>query len=251
VIKPPVKQKGALGVNLGKNKDGDEIHDYRCGIQQLGPYADYLVINVSSPNTPGLRDLQHADALRVVLNACVAERNALDKPVPLLVKLAPDLSDKELAEIAQAVMECGVDGIVVCNTTMSRPSHLSSPHKHETGGLSGAPLRDISTECIRKLYSLTGGNVPIIGVGGIANGRDAYEKLKAGASLIQIYSMMVYEGPGVVSRIRKELAQLMVENGQGRLEVVVGMDHDDLYWKKREERLLSHKSEEKLFVEEK
>jgi len=249
--KPPVHEKGVLGVNLGKNKTSDdEIADYQAGIQKLGPYADYLVINVSSPNTPGLRDLQQPQKLRRLLNAALDERNALAKPVPLLVKLAPDLNEEELKDIAEAVMECGVDGMVVCNTTMSRPSSVTSPDKEEAGGLSGAPLKNISTDCIRTLYSLTGGNVPIIGVGGVASGQDAYEKLKAGASLVQIYSCMVYEGPGVVSRIRKELAELMLQNGQRKLEDVVGLDHVDLYWKKREERMAQRKSEEKTYLVE-
>ena len=249
--KPHVHEKGVLGVNLGKNKTSqDEIADYQFGIQKLGPYADYLVINVSSPNTPGLRDLQQPQKLRRLLNAALEARNALAKPVPLLVKLAPDLNEEELKDIAEAVMECGIDGMVVCNTTMSRPSSVTSPAKKEAGGLSGAPLKDISTECIRTLYSLTDGNVPIIGVGGVSSGRDAYEKLKAGASLVQIYSCLVYEGPGVVSRIRKELAELMLQNGQRRLEDVVGLDHVDLYWKKREERMQKRRNEEKTYLVE-
>lgn len=249
IQKPPVHEKGILGVNLGKNKTSeDEIADYQAGIQKLGPYADYLVINVSSPNTPGLRDLQQPQKLRRLLSAAIKARNALAKPVPLLVKLAPDLNEEELKDIAEAVVECGIDGLVVSNTTMSRPSSVTSPEKKEAGGLSGAPLKIMSTECIRALYALTDGNIPIIGVGGISSGQDAYEKLKAGASLVQIYSCMVYEGPGVVSRIRKELAELMLQNGQRRLEDVVGLDHVDLYWKKREERMSQRQSEEQTFV---
>jgi dihydroorotate dehydrogenase len=147
-------------------------------------------------------------------------------------------------------MECGVDGLVVSNTTMSRPSSVTSTEKKESGGLSGAPLKELSTECVRTLYSLTDGSIPIIGVGGVSNGQDAYDKLKAGASLVQIYSCMVYEGPGVVSRIRKELAELMLQNGQRQLEDVVGLDHVDLFWKKQEARESKRRNEEKTFVVE-
>lgn len=251
IQKPPRHQNGILGVNLGKNKTSDdEIADYQVGIQTLGPYADYLVINVSSPNTPGLRDLQKPQKLRNLLKAAIEARNALATPVPLLVKLAPDLNEEELKDIADAVMECGVDGLVVSNTTMSRPSSVTSTEKKESGGLSGAPLKELSTECVRTLYSLTDGSIPIIGVGGVSNGQDAYDKLKAGASLVQIYSCMVYEGPGVVSRIRKELAELMLQNGQRQLEDVVGLDHVDLFWKKQEARESKRRNEEKTFVVE-
>lgn len=250
--KPKAPTKGVLGVNLGKNKTSeDEIADYQVGIEKLGPYADYLVINVSSPNTPGLRDLQQPQKLRRLLTAALQARDNLAQPnVPLLVKLAPDLTQEELQDIAQAVMECGVDGLIVCNTTMSRPSSVTSSERNEAGGLSGAPLKEISTECIRTLYALTDGNIPIIGVGGVSSGADAYEKLKAGASLVQIYSCMVYEGPGVVSRIRQELAELMIQNGQRRIEDVVGLDHVELYWKKREERMEQRRSHERTYLVE-
>ena len=231
---------GLLGVNLGKNKTStDEVDDYIRGIRQLGPYADYLVVNISSPNTPGLRGLQRREPLRRLLDATVAERNALLPPTnksgipPLLVKIAPDVTDRELEDIAAVVQEAGVEGVIVSNTSTSRPASLMSSHKREGGGLSGAPIRQMSTECIRKLYALTDGSVPIIGVGGVGSGHDAYEKLKAGASLVEIYSMMVYEGPGCVSRIRSELADLMVQNGHRRLEDVVGLDHEDIFWRKR------------------
>ena len=245
---------GLLGVNLGKNKTStDEVADYTRGIRQLGPYADYLVVNISSPNTPGLRGLQRREPLRRLLDATVAERNALPpskSTIPLLVKIAPDVTDQELEDIAAVVQEAGVDGVIVSNTSTSRPESLISSHKKETGGLSGAPIRQMSTECIRKLYSLTDGNVPIVGVGGVGSGHDAYEKLKAGASLVEIYSMMVYEGPGVVSRIRSELADLMVQNGHRRVEDVVGLDHEDIYWRKREERMKAARSSETIIIEE-
>lgn len=255
--RPKSATSGLLGVNLGKNKTStDEVDDYIRGIRQLGPYADYLVVNISSPNTPGLRGLQRREPLRRLLDATVAERNALLPPTtesgipPLLVKIAPDVTDRELEDIAAVVQESGVDGVIVSNTSTSRPASLLSSHKREGGGLSGAPIRQMSTECIRKLYALTDGSVPIIGVGGVGSGHDAYEKLKAGASLVEIYSMMVYEGPGCVSKIRSELADLMVQNGHRRLEDVVGLDHEDIYWRKREERMKAARSVETVIVDE-
>lgn len=232
------------------------MQDYKRGIEQLGPYADYLVINVSSPNTPGLRDLQAAEPIKRLLKSAVQARNGLSprdrngSPFlpPLLVKLAPDLDDEQLQQTVNAIVECGIDGIVVTNTTLTRPSSVISKHKDERGGLSGLPVRDLSTECVRQVYRLTNGEIPIIGVGGVGSGHDVYEKLKAGASLVQIYSMMVYKGPGVVSRIRKELAELMVENGQRRVEDVIGLDHEELYWKKREARLLERRKAEAKVV---
>lgn len=169
---------------------------------------------------------------------------------PLFVKLAPDLTIEEMGDIANVVLETGIDGMIVSNTTNARPESLLSKHKHESGGLSGMPLRYRSTECIRTMYSLTKGKVPIIGVGGVGSGRDAYEKLKAGASLVQIYSMMVYEGPGVVSRIRKELEEIIYENGYKSAEDVVGADHQDLYWDRREERVRRRMQERKKHEQE-
>ena len=240
---------GLVGVNIGKNKTTttDVASDYVTNIQQLGPYADYLVINISSPNTAGLRDLQQGTALRPLLQACLEARNQLAQQQssqssslpPLLVKLAPDLSDDELRQVAEICVELHIDGLVVSNTTNQIKANdlISFQHQHEPGGLSGAPLRDASTACIRKLYQYSAGQVPIIGVGGVGSGRDAYEKLRAGASLVQIYSMMVYEGPGLVSRIRHELAEIMLQNGQRRMADVVGLEHEEIAWRTRREQL--------------
>jgi dihydroorotate dehydrogenase len=231
---------GLVGVNIGKNKSTENAtQDYVENIRRLGKYADYLVLNISSPNTAGLRDLQEADQLEALLETCVRARNELvEQRVPLLVKLAPDLTNDDLKKIAQVLLNTSadIDGIVVTNTTTQRPNDLISKHRLESGGLSGAPVRDKSTEVIRTLFALTDGQIPIIGVGGVGSGHDAYVKLKAGASLVQVYSMMVYKGPGVVSRIRKELAELMLQNGQRSIEDVVGMDHDEIFWRKQEER---------------
>ena len=230
------------------------LQDYTVGIRELGPYADYLVINVSSPNTPGLRSLQQREPLRHLLSSTLKARDEHAPHAPLFVKLAPDLSLEEMGDVAAVVMETGVDGMIVSNTTNARPGALISKHKREVGGLSGAPIKDRSTECIRTMYKLTKGGVPIIGVGGVGSERDAYDKLTAGASLVQIYSMMVYEGPGVVSRIRKELADLLNENGYKCAEDAVGADQQDVYWERREERVRARmKAREKdagrLFVD--
>eukprot|EP00984_Skeletonema_dohrnii_P010924 scaffold4300_cov116-Skeletonema_dohrnii-CCMP3373.AAC.3 len=245
MIIPP--NQGILGVNLGKNKTSDdEIGDYTTGIRKLGPYADYLVINVSSPNTPGLRSLQQREPLYNLLTSTMKARDEYAPHAPVYVKIAPDLSLSEMEDVAAVVMETGIDGMIVSNTTNARPESLVSPNKREVGGLSGAPIKNRSTECIRTMYKLTNGAIPIIGVGGVGSGRDAYEKLKAGASLVQVYSMMVYEGPGVVSRIRKELADLLVENGYKSVEDVVGADCEDIYWNRVEERVKKRMEAEKI-----
>ena len=232
------KQSGVVGINLGKNKTtSTPIDDYQKLITQLGPYADYLVINVSCPNVSGVRDLQSSSSLEGLLKGCKEaceqlEKNGTTKP-PLLVKLSPDLTDSELEDIATVLMKLEIDGIILTNTTTSRPNLVSSD-KGEMGGLSGKPLKERSTECIRALYRFTKGTIPIIGVGGVQNGQDAYEKLRAGASLVQVYSGMIYEGPGMVSKIRDELAGLMIENGQRDLQNdVIGADHDEFVHRRK------------------
>lgn len=246
-------QKGIVGVNIGKNKssesDDETIQDYVTNIQTFTPYADYLVINISSPNTAGLRNWQTPDSLETLLLSCIKARDELlsasssentkSNTTPILIKLSPDLNEAELIEIANVCMKCNVDGIIVSNTTNQRPHDLISAHhiQKQEGGLSGKPIKDQSTECIRILYKATnGGTIPIIGVGGVSNGHDAYEKLKAGASLIQIYSSLIYDGPGIVRRIRMELAQILLENGHRSIHDVIGLDHDEYYWKKQQEK---------------
>ena len=252
LLYPPQPISGPLGVNIGKNKvtpNEIALEDYVQNIRTLGPYADYLVINVSSPNTPNLRNLQEASELKELLEACLEARNKLENRPPLMVKLAPDLTDDSLQSIAQVCLDLDLDGIVLTNTTNQRPNDLLSSNKGETGGLSGAPLRERSTEMIRKLYSFTKGQIPIVGVGGISNGLDAYQKFKAGASLVQIYSCMVYEGPGVVSRIRQELAQIMRQQGQKDLERdVIGRDHEELFWQKQKSQMENDRLAEGLIV---
>ncbi|XP_064526547.1 dihydroorotate dehydrogenase (quinone), mitochondrial isoform X4 [Pseudopipra pipra] len=217
-----------LGINLGKNKSSiDAAADYVAGVRTLGPLADYLVVNVSSPNTPGLRDLQGKTELQDLLRKVLAERDLLPcehKPA-VLVKIAPDLTAQDKRDIASVICELGVDGLIVSNTTVSRPSSLQSRQRMEPGGLSGKPLRELSTQTIREMYCLTQGRVPIIGVGGVSSGRDALEKIRAGASLVQLYTALVYHGPPVVGAVKRELEELLREQGFKNVMEAVGADH--------------------------
>ncbi|KAJ7312210.1 hypothetical protein JRQ81_006594 [Phrynocephalus forsythii] len=217
-----------LGINLGKNKATvDATSDYAAGVRALGPLADYLVVNVSSPNTPGLRDLQGKAELRLLLAKVLAERDALaSEPKPaVLVKIAPDLTAQDKRDIASVVSELGVDGLVVTNTTVARPSTLQGTFRGEAGGLSGAPLRQLSTQTVSEMYHLTQGRVPIIGVGGITSGQDALEKIRAGASLVQMYTALTYRGPPVVQAVKRELEALLREQGFRNVQEAVGADH--------------------------
>ncbi|XP_068006771.1 dihydroorotate dehydrogenase (quinone), mitochondrial isoform X1 [Melanerpes formicivorus] len=217
-----------LGVNLGKNKTStDAAADYVAGVRTLGPLADYLVVNVSSPNTPGLRNLQGKVELQELLTKVLAERDALpcERKPAVLVKIAPDLSVLDKQDIASVVCELGVDGLIISNTTVSRPSSLQSRQRTEAGGLSGKPLRELSTQTIREMYALTQGRVPIIGVGGVSSGRDALEKIRAGASLVQMYTALVYHGPLVVGTVKRELEELLREQGFKNVMEAVGADH--------------------------
>jgi dihydroorotate dehydrogenase len=223
-----VHPSGIVGANVGKNRDtGDGAADYVIGIARLAGLADYLVCNISSPNTPGLRSLQAkapvADLLRRVLIARDAHAPAGRKP-PLLAKVGPDLSGDQLADIAEVALSTGLDGLIIGNTTIARPESLKSRDKNEAGGLSGAPLLQPSTACLRAMYRLTGGRIPLIGCGGIATGADAYAKIRAGASLVQVYSALVFEGPGLAERIKRELAACLRRDGFARVADAVGCD---------------------------
>ncbi|XP_058257826.1 dihydroorotate dehydrogenase (quinone), mitochondrial isoform X2 [Hemibagrus wyckioides] len=217
-----------LGINLGKNKlSTDAVADYLEGVRTLGPLADYLVVNVSSPNTPGLRDLQGKKELRHLLEQVLKTRDTLqgvNRP-PVMVKIAPDLSQQDKRDIAEVVTELGVDGLIVSNTTVSRPETLQDPNRNEAGGLSGQPLKELSTRTVREMYTLTKGKVPIVGVGGVASGQDALDKIRAGASLVQLYTALVYQGPPVITKIKRELHELLTEQGFSSVSEAVGADH--------------------------
>jgi dihydroorotate dehydrogenase len=222
---------GMLGINIGKNKNTDlekATEDYVSALSTLHPFADYLTLNISSPNTEDLRNLQEKDALRALLDSVCARRDKLDqnhlRNTPLLVKLAPDLDDDALENCIRVIQEFSIQGVIATNTTIERPE-LKSKHRNQSGGLSGKPLRKRSTELIRNLSAELGADVPIIGVGGIFNGADAYEKIRAGASAVQIYTALIFEGPGLVRKIKAELANLLEKDGFKSVTEAVGADH--------------------------
>ncbi|MCI4661161.1 MAG: quinone-dependent dihydroorotate dehydrogenase [Neomegalonema sp.] len=219
---------GIVGANLGANKDAaDRMADFETVLSGLWGLCSFYTINVSSPNTEKLRDLQGSSALRSLLSRVIARRDQLaaDSAItaaPILVKIAPDLSEDEIADIAQIALDCRLDGIVATNTTLARPSDLRSASATEKGGLSGLPLQERSTEVIRQLSKHTKGKIPLIGVGGVDSGQSAYDKIRAGASLVQLYTALIYEGPGLIARIHHELDQLLERDGFASIEDAVG-----------------------------
>lgn len=217
--------RGILGVNIGQNKETDDtVADYVAGVEALADYADYLVINISSPNTPGLRDLQGREKLQELLAAVIKARDEklnVKKP-PLLLKVAPDLDEEGIRDIADIAVQWGIDGIVATNTTIARPEELSGARKNEAGGLSGRPLLKLSTRILSDFYRLTEGKIPLIGVGGVASGRDAYEKIIAGASLVQFYTGMIFGGPGLARKISLELAEILRAEGFSSVSEAIG-----------------------------
>jgi dihydroorotate dehydrogenase len=230
------RRPGVIGVNIGKNKstpNEQAVNDYVQLVDKLYRMADYLVVNVSSPNTPGLRDLQAEEALVPLIQAVKAARDRqyqahLDKVVPhwvpVLVKLAPDLPDDALQSLASRLVEVGVDGFIATNTTIRRDG-LTSPLQAEPGGLSGRPLRQRSTEVVSLLYEATRGAVPIVGCGGVFSAEDAYAKIRAGASLVQIYTSFIYKGPGVIKELVEGIDALLRADGFSSIAEAVGADH--------------------------
>jgi dihydroorotate dehydrogenase len=202
---------GIVGINLGANKDSeDRTGDYVAALRALAPLASYVTVNISSPNTPGLRSLQDGAALADLIARVMAARGSID--VPVFVKVAPDQGEDDWATIARAAIDGGIDGLIVSNTTVSRPS-LGSRDAGEAGGLSGKPLKPLALAALRRFRAETGGQLPLIAVGGIASGQDAYDRIRAGASAVQLYSALVYHGPGLVTRIKAELAALLRRDG--------------------------------------
>ena len=209
---------GVIGVNVGANKDSaDRIADYALGVRKMAPVARYLTINISSPNTPGLRGLQEEGELRELLAA--VEEVRTDKPI--FLKVAPDLERGDHDRIVRAALDHHVDALIVSNTTVSRPP-LKSRHASEAGGLSGEPLKSLASEALRTFRNASGGEIPLIAVGGIANADDAWERIKAGASLVQLYSAMVFEGPGIGRVIAAGLAGLLKREGFSSISEAVG-----------------------------
>ena len=213
---------GVIGVNVGANKDSaDRIADYVSGVGAMAPVADYITVNISSPNTPGLRQLQDEGALRALLGAIDEARARLAPPI--FLKVAPDLADGEPDQIVRAAMQHRVNAIIVSNTTVARPA-LKSRYAGEQGGLSGEPLKPLALKALREFRSASGGEIPLIGVGGIATVDDAWDRIRAGASLVQLYSAMVYEGPGIGRRIAVGLAERLRREGFANIAEAVGTE---------------------------
>ncbi len=219
---------GVVGANIGANKDAsDRIQDYVTGLTRLWGLSDYFTANISSPNTPGLRALQTKAALEDLLGRISETREALKvasrADYPIFLKVAPDLEDGEVEAIVEAVVDAGLDAIIVSNTTIARPDTLKSAHAGESGGLSGAPLLTASTEVVKRFHAASAGRVALIGAGGIASGADAYAKIRAGARAVQLYSALVYGGPGLVTRIKRDLAARLRADGFTAVEDAVGV----------------------------
>jgi len=213
--------KGIVGINIGANKDSaDRIADYAACYERLAPLADYVTVNVSSPNTPGLRGLQDRAALTRLLDS-LSELRARTVMRPLLLKIAPDLDEQALDDIADVVRASNIEGLIVSNTTIARPP-LRSAHAGEAGGLSGAPLFEPSTRILAAMFRRLGGAVTLVGVGGVASGADAYAKIRAGASLVQLYSALALKGPGLVTAIKRDLAALLARDGHASVMAAVG-----------------------------
>jgi len=227
-LKSRKNKDGILGVNLGANKETvDKTKDYITVLEGLIEQAHFFTINVSSPNTAGLRDQQHGKILASLLAESLAARdaNAGANPPPVLLKIAPDLTASELSEIAEICLASKINGVITTNTTTSLRDTLKSAEKDEMGGLSGAPLFDLSTKVLRDFYQLTKGEIPLIGVGGISSAEQAYAKIRAGASLVQIYSAMVYEGPLLGKKIARDLKELLQKDGYSSISEAVGANH--------------------------
>jgi dihydroorotate dehydrogenase len=217
-----------LGANIGANRDSaDPVADYVTCLRGLYPLVDYVAVNVSSPNTPGLRDLQRRDRLHQLLAALLEARATLaagGAPKPLLLKIAPDLTPEDEADIADLALALGIDGLIVSNTTIARPDVVTGRDRDQAGGLSGTPLFLRATEQLGRFFRLTGGRLPLVGVGGITTGADAYAKIRAGAAALQLYTALIYQGPGVVARVLEDLDRLLAEDGYTRISEAIGAD---------------------------
>ncbi len=216
-----------VGLNLGANKDAaDRAADFARVLATAGPHVDFATVNVSSPNTEKLRDLQGKAALSALLAGVIATRDGLARPIPVFLKIAPDLADAELADVAEVALSSGIDGVIATNTTLARDG-LKSAHRGEAGGLSGAPLFEKSTRTLARLSDLTGGALPLIGVGGIASAGDAYAKIRAGASAVQLYTALVYGGLSLAAGIARGLDGLLQRDGFATVAEAVGTGRKD------------------------
>ena len=224
-IKNNFARNKIIGVNIGKNKNSkNSIDDYLYGMEELGALASYITINISSPNTEGLRDLQLRGNIEKLIKKIIKKREEIESinKKPIIIKISPDLNDDQLRDIALISLANNIDGLILTNTTTSRPYNLQFNKKINNGGLSGKPLFKISNNVLRKMYNLTNGQITLIGVGGISSGSDCYEKIKSGASLVQIYTALTFEGPLLVSKIKNELINLIKTDGYKNITDVVG-----------------------------
>ncbi len=214
-----------IGVNIGKNKSTQsDIDDYLYCVEKLGMYSDYITINISSPNTPGLRDLQLRGRIELLVKKIQAKQIEIKGLIkkPIFIKISPDLNDEQLRDIALMSLANNVNGLIISNSTTKRPDTLISSYKNEIGGLSGKPIFLNSTILLKKMYSLTNGQITLIGVGGVSSGHECYEKIKAGASLVQLYTALVYQGPKIIYKILKELDELILIDGYKNVSEAIG-----------------------------
>ena len=223
------RRNGVLGINIGANKDSsDRIADYRIAFAALAPFADYIAVNVSSPNTPGLRGLQNRDELTRLLDSLMSERFARSLRVPLLLKIAPDVTLSELDDIVEVVLAAKVEGLIVGNTTVARPGSLKSVRARESGGLYGTPLFERSTALLRENRTRAGAKLVLVGVGGVSSGATAYAKIRAGATLVQLYTALALKGPRLIGRIKAELLALLQSDGLAGVQDAIGADLDNI-----------------------
>ena len=217
------KKKGVVGINIGPNKNTkDQKNDFCIGLKNFFDIADYITVNISSPNTEGLRDFHDQEKLEDLLLALNKIKSENKINIPLLLKISPDIKDNHISEIADTAIKNDISGIILTNTTNSNKDKLISDFKKEEGGLSGEPLQQISTNMIKKFYKQLNGKIPIIGVGGVNSGKSAYEKIIAGASLLQLYTGLVYKGPSIVKNIKKELIQILKVEGLNNIKDAIG-----------------------------
>ena len=224
-LKNTFNENKIIGVNLGKNKNSiNFIDDYLYGMEQLGNLASYITINISSPNTEGLRNLQLRGNIENLIKKIISKREEIENinKKPVFIKISPDLNEDQLRDIALISLANNIDGLILTNTSINRPDNLLSNNKLKKGGLSGKPLFETSNNILKKMYNLTNGQIILIGVGGISNGSDCYEKIKSGASLVQLYTALTFLGPSLISKIKSELIDLIKTDGYKNISEVVG-----------------------------
>ena len=219
------KKNGIVGINIGPNKDTKEQkEDFCIGLKNFMQLADYITINISSPNTEGLRDFHNQEKLNDLLKSLNKIKNEEKKNIPILLKISPDISDNHISEIVTIAIENSISALILTNTTNANRDNLTSDSKNEEGGLSGEPLQELSTKMIKKFYKKISGKIPIIGVGGVNSGKSAYEKITAGASLLQLYTGFVYKGPAIVKNIKQELIEILKNKGFSNIKEAIGKD---------------------------